>query len=64
MTYIDEIAVERAMHGEPVRLTRAERLEVVARLTARGYSLNQIAERLHSSRRRVERARQRLSAAV
>jgi hypothetical protein len=43
---IDEIAVERAMDGDHVTLTRAERDEAVRRLTARGLSVRQIAERL------------------
>ncbi|MBB5871975.1 hypothetical protein F4553_005354 [Allocatelliglobosispora scoriae] len=32
-TYIDEIAVERAMRGDAVRLTDLERTEVKLRLT-------------------------------
>jgi DNA-binding CsgD family transcriptional regulator len=40
---IDEIAVQRAARGERVRLSRAERAEVVRRLTAAGLSAADIA---------------------
>jgi lambda repressor-like predicted transcriptional regulator len=54
---LDEIAVERAMHGDQVRLTRAERDEAIARLTARGVSACRIAELLGTSSRAVTRRR-------
>lgn len=57
MYQIDEIAVERAMHGDPVPLTTAERTIAVARMTARGLTNQQIGERLHRSRRTVQRYR-------
>lgn len=43
----DEVAVERAMHGDPVPLAKGERVEVIRRLSARGSSDSAIAERLH-----------------
>jgi len=54
---IDEIAVERAMGGDHVPLTRAERDEAVRRLTSKGYSVRQIAERLGTTTRTVMRRR-------
>jgi lambda repressor-like predicted transcriptional regulator len=54
---IDEIAVERAMGGDHVRLTRVERDEAVRRLTSKGYSVRQIAERLGTTTRTVMRRR-------
>jgi hypothetical protein len=42
-TAFDEIAVERALHGDDVHLRPVERAEVVHRLTAAGYSAAQIA---------------------
>ncbi len=56
-TVLDEIAVERAMHGDRVRLTWAERDEVIGRLTARGVSACRIAELLGTSSRAVTRRR-------
>ncbi len=35
---IDDVAVERAMNGQPIRLTPTERRDAVARLTRRGLS--------------------------
>jgi hypothetical protein len=54
---IDEIAVERAMDGDHVPLTPAERDEAVRRLTNSGYSVRQIAERLGTTTRTVMRRR-------
>jgi len=54
---LDEIAVERAMQGDRVRLTGAERDEAIARLTARGVSACRIAELLGTSSRAVTRRR-------
>lgn len=44
---LDEIAVERAMGGDPVQLTQTERAEVIRRLASRGDSDAAIASRLH-----------------
>ena len=55
----DEIAIERALSGEPVRLTAAECDEAVARLTARGSSAQRICDLLHLSHRAVAPARRR-----
>ena len=57
---VDEMAVERALSGDPPRLTRAERREVTRILTARGYSATQIASRLRTSPRTVIRYRAEL----
>jgi DNA-binding CsgD family transcriptional regulator len=54
---IDEIAVQRAARGERVRLSRAERAEVVRRLTAAGLSAADIADRLGIAQRSVSRLR-------
>lgn len=54
---IDVVAVERAMRGEPLPLTLAERRAVVARLTGRGLSARGIAELLHTTVRTVTRLR-------
>jgi hypothetical protein len=56
--HLDEIAVERAMHGDPVRLTEPERVEAVRRLAARGLSDSAIGRLLHCSDRTVLRWRQ------
>lgn len=55
--WLDEIAVERAMNGDRVRLTRLERDEAIARLTRRGVSARCIAELLGTSSRNVVRRR-------
>lgn len=56
-TPVDEIAVQRAMRGQPVRLTPAERREAVHRLTRAGLSAAQIAARLRVAQRSVVRHR-------
>lgn len=56
---VDEVAVERAMVGGPVELTSAERAEAVRRLSARGLSDAQVAERLRITSRSVMRIRHR-----
>lgn len=53
----DEIAIERAMAGDRVHLTPTERTEAVRRLTDRGLSLSQAAERLGTTKRSVSRHR-------
>jgi len=55
--HIDEIAVERAMAGDAVRLTIRERGEAVRRLTAAGLTARQVASRLHITTRTVVRYR-------
>lgn len=54
---LDEIAIEQALQGEPVHLTRAERDEVIARLTKGGLSARQIADLIGTSSRNVVRRR-------
>jgi hypothetical protein len=54
---IDEIAVQEAMWGRRVTLTDREALEAVTRLTDAGYSVAEIAERLHTNARFVQRRR-------
>jgi DNA-binding CsgD family transcriptional regulator len=54
---LDDIAIDEAMRGRPVRLTKAEKAEAVRRMTARGDSAEQIAQRLHVSGRTVQRKR-------
>ena len=54
---VDEIAVERACHGEKVPLTRVEMVAAVHRLSKRGVGLTEIAERLNLPPRTVSRYR-------
>lgn len=61
--HLDEVAVERAMAGDRVALTKAERAEVVGRLTERGLSVRQIAEQLHTTSRTITRVRSSMRAA-
>lgn len=56
----DEAAVIRALSGERMNLTRADRLEATTRLHAQGHSDSVIADRLHVSDRQVIRDRQTL----
>lgn len=60
---VDEIAVERATRGEPVRLTRAEQLEAVRLLAARRESASVIARRLRMSGSRTREILTSLGAA-
>lgn len=53
----DEIAVERAMAGDNVHLTPAERAEAAVRLTGQGLSAAQVAARLRTTPRNVVRYR-------
>lgn len=53
----DDVAVHRAMHGDPVALRPAERAEVVRRLTAAGLPAVEIAARLRITARAVTRHR-------
>ena len=57
---LDEIAIERAVAGDGIRLehlTIAEQNEVVRRLTDRGKSIRDIAEQLATTKRTVSRRR-------
>ena len=54
---LDEVAVQRAMTGERLPLTKTERREAVARLTRQGLSARRIAELLHTTGRTVTRLR-------
>lgn len=56
---VDLVAVERAMRGERLPLTAAERRDAVSRLTTRGLSARCIAELLHTTVRTVTRLRGR-----
>ena len=55
--HVDPIAVERACHGDRVRLTIAERAEVVRILTGRRLSARAIGQRIGISARTVQRYR-------
>ena len=57
---VDDVAVARAMSGESVHLTRAERWVAVERLAALGKSDRAIAERLHVTDMTILRDRQTL----
>ncbi len=61
---IDEVAIQRAMDGDSGPLTPEERDEVVRRLTAQGVSIRKIAERIHASKRTVERRRRAATTAA
>ena len=52
---VDEVVVERLIHGIPVRSTMAERREAVRALRARGLAASVIADRMCTSARQVER---------
>jgi AraC-like DNA-binding protein len=52
---IDEVAVERAMHGDRLTLSAAELTAEARRLSDQGLSLRQIADRLGTSPRTVSR---------
>jgi len=56
-SWLNEIAIEQAMRGDSVRLTRAERDEAIACLTIRGVSARHIAALLGTSSRNVVRRR-------
>lgn len=58
---IDEVAVDRAVNGPGIdyeQLSPAERDEALRRLTARGLSLREIAEQLHTTARTISRWRE------
>lgn len=52
---LDEIAIEERLAGRPVNLTKAERVEASRRALARGWSANQVAHRLGTTPRTIER---------
>lgn len=57
---VDEIAIERAIAGEGIRLTDlslAEQKEVIRHLTQRGRSIRDIARQLDTTKRTVSRRR-------
>jgi hypothetical protein len=63
---LDEIAIERALAGDGVRLehlTPAEQDEVIRRLTERGKSIRDIAQQLATTKRTVSRRRAAINAA-
>lgn len=63
---LDEIAIERALAGDGVRLehlTPAEQDEVVRRLTERGESIRDIAQQLATTKRTISRRRASINAA-
>lgn len=60
LTAVDDMAVELAVSGHPVRLRTEERLEAVRRLHAMRWSDTRIAERLGYTSRTVMRDRQTL----
>ncbi len=61
---LDEVAIERAISGDStVRLTHAEQIDVVRRMSERGRSIRTIADILSTSTRTVSRHRKRRSAA-
>lgn len=55
--HLDEIAVERALRGERVRLTQHERMAVVTELHSRHWNDHRIARALHIDPRSVLRIR-------
>jgi hypothetical protein len=56
---VDEVAVERAMRGQPVALTRIERQVAIARLFAKGRRPIEIAAVLRTNRQTITRELQR-----
>ncbi|SFF61759.1 helix-turn-helix domain-containing protein [Blastococcus tunisiensis] len=63
---LDEIAIERALAGDGIRLehlTPAEQDEVVRRLTERGKSIRDIAQQLATTKRTISRRRASINAA-
>ena len=56
---VDPVAIERAMSGQPVRLSRSERRLVIVRLTRRGEPARVIARKVSLTSRSVARARVR-----
>lgn len=64
-TEVDPISVYRLIHGFPPAVTnKPERIQATAYLTARGYNLKQIAERLHTTPRSISRYRRLIKEAI
>jgi AraC-like DNA-binding protein len=64
---LDEIAIERAVAGDHIRLaelTPAEQAEVVRRLTERGKSIRDIADQLATTKRTISRRRESAASAA
>ncbi len=61
--HVDQVAVARAIDGEPIPLNHAERKYAVDQLTRRGLSIRQIAARLRTHPRTVSRYRSNRPAA-
>lgn len=64
---LDEIAIERAVAGDRIRLaelTPAEQAEVVRRLTERGKSIRDIADQLATTKRTISRRRESAASAA
>jgi DNA-binding NarL/FixJ family response regulator len=59
---LDDVAISRASHGDPVHLTNAERREAVRRLRSSGLTITQIATRLRMSNTGVARELDKLEA--
>ena len=63
---IDEVAVQRLVDGEPVAATSAERVAAALLLAARGVTYEDAADRMHTTKRTIERylsaARRRVAA--
>jgi DNA-binding NarL/FixJ family response regulator len=60
---LDDVAVERALRGDPpARMTKAERLEVARKLTAQGVPAYKIARVVRTSVRTIERYRTEMKA--
>jgi len=57
---LDEVAVQRLLAGDHIESTKAERLEAVRALTARGRSASWIAAHLRIAERSVTRLRAEL----
>ncbi len=61
---VDEVAITRATDGDHLPLTVEERDEVIRRLSAQGLSIRKIADRIHTSKRTVERRRRATNTAA
>jgi hypothetical protein len=61
---VDEVAVERAMRGHPVALTRTERQVAIARLFAKGRRPVEIAAVLRTNRSTITRELERQETAT
>jgi hypothetical protein len=60
---LDDVAVERALRGDPpARMSKAERFEVTRKLTARGVPAYKIARVVRTSVRTIERYRTEMKA--